>query len=130
LRRGIREARRIYRTPPQGDLTGAETTPGEDVTTDAQLDDFIRKTLQLTQHPVGTCSMGKGPRAVVDSQARVYGVEGLRVVDASIMPTVPGGNTNAAVIMAGEKVADLIRGRRLAPAEVGERRRAHHSAAT
>ena len=53
--------------------------------------------------------MGKGPQAVVDPQARVYGVQGLRVVDASIMPTVPGGNTNAAVIMAAEKVSDLIR---------------------
>jgi choline dehydrogenase len=58
---------------------------------------------------VGTCSMGVGAQAVVDSQARVYGVQGLRVVDASIMPTVPGGNTNAAVIMAAEKVSDLIR---------------------
>jgi choline dehydrogenase len=121
LRRGIREARRIYRTPPQGELTGEEITPGRSVTSDADLDAFIRSTAQLCQHPVGTCSMGKGPRAVVDSEARVYGVEGLRVVDASIMPTVPGGNTNAAVIMAGEKVSDLIRGRQLAPAELGLR---------
>jgi choline dehydrogenase len=123
LRRGIREARRIYRTPPQGELTGEEITPGKEVNSDADLDAFIRKSVQLTQHPVGTCSMGKGPRAVVDPQARVYGVEGLRVVDASIMPTVPGGNTNAAVIMAAEKVADLIRGRQLAPAEIGGARR-------
>jgi choline dehydrogenase len=122
LRRGIREARRIYRTPPQGDLTGAEVSPGGDIASDADLDEFIRKTTQLCQHPVGTCSMGKGPRAVVDSQARVHGVEGLRVVDASIMPTVPGGNTNAAVIMAAEKVADLIRGHQLAPAELNTRR--------
>jgi len=109
LRRGIREARRIYRTPPQKELTGEEITPGKDITSDADLDSFILRTAQLTQHPVGTCSMGKGPRAVVDPQARVYGVQGLRVVDASIMPTVPGGNTNAAVIMAAEKVSDLIR---------------------
>lgn len=121
LRRGIREARRIYRTPPQGELTGEEITPGKGVTSDADLDAFIRSTAQLCQHPVGTCSMGKGPKAVVDSQARVFGVEGLRIVDASIMPTVPGGNTNAAVIMAGEKVSDLIRGRQLAPAELGLR---------
>ena len=119
LRRGIREARRIYRTPPQGDLTGEELSPGKDVTSDADLDAFIRSTSQLCQHPVGTCSMGKGPTAVVDPQARVYGVERLRVVDASIMPTVPGGNTNAAVIMAAEKVSDLIRGRQLASAELG-----------
>jgi choline dehydrogenase len=109
LRRGIREARRIYRTPPQAELTGEELTPGKDVSSDADLDAFILSTAQLCQHPVGTCSMGVGPQAVVDSQARVYGIEGLRVVDASIMPTVPGGNTNAAVIMAAEKVSDLIR---------------------
>jgi choline dehydrogenase len=109
LRRGIREARRIYRTPPQGELTGEEITPGADINSDADLDAFILRTAQLTQHPVGTCRMGKGPQAVVDSQARVYGLQGLRVVDASIMPTVPGGNTNAAVIMAAEKVSDLIR---------------------
>jgi choline dehydrogenase len=118
LRRGIREARRIYRTSPQVELTGDELMPGKDVTTDAALDAFIRDKAQLTQHPVGTCSMG----SVVDPQARVYGVDGLRVVDASIMPTVPGGNTNAAVIMAGEKVSDLIRGRQLAPAHLGLRR--------
>jgi len=109
LRRGIREARRIYRTPPQGDLTGEEITPGKDAISDADLDPFIRRSAQLTQHPVGTCSMGVGAQAVVDPLARVYGVQGLRVVDASIMPTVPGGNTNAAVIMAAEKVSDLIR---------------------
>lgn len=124
LRRGIREARRIYRTPPQAGLTGKEITPGKNVISDADLDAFIRETVQLTQHPVGTCSMGKGPDAVVDPQGCVYGVERLRVVDASIMPTVPGGNTNAAVIMAGEKVSDLIRGRQLAPAELGARRNA------
>jgi choline dehydrogenase len=123
LRRGIREARRIYRTAPQRELTGEEITPGKAVTSDEDLNAFIRRTAQLTQHPVGTCSMGVGPHAVVDAQACVYGVEGLRVVDASIMPTVPGGNTNAAVIMAGEKVSDLIRGRLLAPADVSARPR-------
>ncbi len=111
LRRGIREARRIYRTAPQAELTGEELTPGTAVESDAELDAFILRTAQLTQHPVGTCRMGKGPESVVDSQARVHGVSGLRVVDASIMPTVPGGNTNAAVIMLGEKVSDLLRAR-------------------
>ena len=120
LRRGIREARRIYRTPPQADLTGEEIGPGKDAISDADLDAFIRSTTQLCQHPVGTCRMGRGDLAVVDPQARVYGVEGLRVVDASIMPTVPGGNTNAAVIMAGEKVSDLIRGRQLPAARLTE----------
>ena len=69
---------------------------------------YIRANAGVTQHPVGTCSMGVGPDAVVDPRLRVYGIEGLRVVDASIMPTVPGGNTNAASIMVGEKASDLI----------------------
>jgi choline dehydrogenase len=124
LRRGIREARRIYRTPPQGMLTGAEITPGERTISDADLNAFILSTAQLTQHPVGTCSMGHGPNAVVDPQARVHGVEGLRVVDASVMPAVPGGNTNAAVIMLGEKVSDQIRGRQLVPMRRREQRNA------
>jgi choline dehydrogenase len=111
LRRGIREARRIYRTAPQAALTGAEIAPGAQVNSDADLDEFILRSAQLTQHPVGTCRMGSGSEAVVDCQARVRGVEALRVADASIMPTVPGGNTNAAVIMLAEKLADAIRGR-------------------
>ena len=112
MRRGIREARRIYRTEPQGLLTGPESMPGDKVVTDAALDDFIREACQVTQHPVGTCKMGHDPMAVVDPQLRVHGVEGLRIADASIMPTVPGGNTNASVIMIGELASDLVRGRR------------------
>ena len=112
MRRGIREARRIYRTEPQGELTGPETMPGDKVVTDAALDDFIREACQVTQHPVGACKMGHDPMAVVDPQLRVHGVEGLRVADASIMPTVPGANTNASVIMIGELASDLVRGRR------------------
>ena len=118
MRRGIREARRIYRTEPQGSLTGRETMPGADVDTDEALDAFIRERAEVTQHPVGTCKMGHDPMAVVDPQLRVRGIEGLRVADASIMPTVPGANTNASVIMIGELASDLIRGRRL-PAEEG-----------
>ena len=118
MRRGIRAAREIYHAKPMADLIGRELDPGDDNKTDAELDDFIRKTGQLTQHPVGTCKMGVDEMAVLDPQLRVRGVEGLRVVDASIMPTVPGGNTNAACIMIGEKAADLIRGQSLAPAAV------------
>ena len=117
MRRGIREARKIYRTDPQGKLTGEETMPGAEVTSDDALDDFIRKACSVTQHPVGTCKMGHDPMAVVDPQLRVRGIEGLRVADASIMPTVPGANTNAASIMIGEMASDLIRGRRLPPEE-------------
>ena len=118
MRRGIREARRIYRTEPQGLLTGEETMPGVNVASDDALDEFIRKACGLTQHPVGTCKMGHDPMAVVDPQLRVHGVQGLRVADASIMPTVPGANTNASAIMIGELASDLVRGRRL-PAEEG-----------
>ncbi len=69
----------------------------------------------MTQHPVGTCSMAPGPGRVVDAELRVQGVDGLRVADASIMPTVPGGNTYGAVLMIAERAADLIRGGTLLP---------------
>ncbi len=118
MRRGIREARRIYRTEPQGKLTGEEIVPGDAAQSDEALDDFIRRICSVTQHPVGTCTMGVGAEAVVDPQLKVIGVEGLRVADASIMPTVPGANTNASAIMIGEKASDLVMGRRL-PAEEG-----------
>ncbi|NBA96020.1 GMC family oxidoreductase [Pseudomonas sp. R5(2019)] len=111
LRRGIEAVRRIYAARPQADWVGAEVLPGIEIQSDAQLDAFIRETAGVTQHPVGTCSMGHGPLAVVDPQLRVHGVGRLRVIDASIMPTVPGANTNAAAIMIGEKGADLVLGR-------------------
>ena len=116
-RDGIRLVRKIYRTGAQGELTGEELLPGAEVESDEQLDDHIRETAQVTQHPVGTCSMGTGSMSVVDPQLRVTGLEGLRVVDASIMPTVPGGNTNAPVIMVAEKAADMILGKQALPAE-------------
>jgi choline dehydrogenase len=115
VRRGLRAARRIYGTRPQADLIERELTPGPDVTSDAELDAHIRATARHTEHPVGTCSMAPGPGRVVDAQLRVQGVDGLRVVDASIMPTVPGGNTYGAVLMIAERAADLIRGRSLPP---------------
>jgi choline dehydrogenase len=110
-RDGIRIARRIYRTAPQSSLTGEEVLPGEHLQTDEELDAHIRATAQVTQHPVGTCRMGHGAMSVVDPQLRVHGIAGLRVVDASIMPDVPGGNTNAPTIMVAEKAADMILGR-------------------
>lgn len=118
MRRGIREARRIYRSGAQGRLTGEEMIPGDDVISDEALDEFIRRACSVTQHPVGTCKMGHDDMAVVDPQLRVRGIGGLRVADASIMPTVPGANTNASAIMIGEKASDLVRGLRL-PAEEG-----------
>ena len=115
LRRGLRAARRIYATSPQADLIEREVLPGPAVQSDADLDAHIRATAGMTQHPVGTCSMASGPGRVVDAQLRVLGIEGLRVADASIMPTVPGGNTYGAVLMIAERAADLIRGRTLPP---------------
>jgi choline dehydrogenase len=112
-RDGIRIARAIYRTEPQARVTGEELLPGADKQTDDELDAHIRQWAGVTQHPVGTCAMGTGSMSVVDPQLRVHGIEGLRVVDASIMPTVPGGNTNAPTIMVAEKAADMILG--LAP---------------
>ncbi|MEO6153189.1 MAG: GMC family oxidoreductase N-terminal domain-containing protein [Croceibacterium sp.] len=118
MRRAIRTARRIYRTPPMGALLAGERMPGEAVQSDDELDAFIRATCYCAQHPTSTCAMGMGARSVVDAELRVIGVEGLRVADASVMPTVPGGNTNLPCIMIGEKAADLIKGRSLPPANV------------
>ena len=117
-RRGIEAARRIYATEPQARLIERETAPGAACQSADDLDAYIRRSASLTQHPVGTCAMGRGPQAVVDPELKVRGVAGLRVADASIMPTVVGGNTNAATIMIGEKAADLVLGRRLPPEHV------------
>jgi choline dehydrogenase len=116
-RDGIRIARRIYRTAPQSELTGEELLPGEQLQSDEELDSHIRAHAQVTQHPVGTCSMGHGSMSVVDPQLRVHGIAGLRVVDASVMPTVPGGNTNGPTIMVAEKAADMILGHPPLPPE-------------
>nr|WP_315425828.1 GMC family oxidoreductase N-terminal domain-containing protein [uncultured Albidiferax sp.] len=113
LRRGIREARRIYRAGAQGELTGAELLPGSGADSDDALDQYIRNGCVVCQHPVGTCRMGSDADAVVDSQLQVNGVVGLRVVDASVMPTVPGANTHASVVMIAERASDLILGRAL-----------------
>ncbi|HWK41184.1 MAG TPA: GMC family oxidoreductase N-terminal domain-containing protein [Croceibacterium sp.] len=112
-RAGLRLARRIYGTEPMAGLISGENLPGADVQTDAEIDAHVRATAGTTQHPVGTCTMGSGPNAVLDPELRVHGVAGLRVVDASVMPDVPGGNTNGPTIMIAEKASDLIRGRSL-----------------
>ena len=104
-RAGIRVARKLYGTQPMAALVDHETLPGKDVTSDEALDEHIRQFAQVTQHPVGTCAIG----SVVDPQLRVHGIAGLRVIDASVMPDVPGGNTNAPTIMIGEKAADMLR---------------------
>lgn len=106
IRDGIAAVRKIFAASPLRDMVEKEIAPGSG----ADLDDFIRNNLKITQHPSGTCRMGEDPGAVVDSDLRVKGISGLRVVDASVMPTVPGANINAAVIMVAERAADLIRG--------------------
>jgi choline dehydrogenase len=116
--RGIRASREIYRQKPMADMIERELLPGSEAQSDAQIAEVIRREGGHRSHPVGTCRMGNDARAVVDPQLRVHGLAGLRVVDASVMPELPGGNTNVPTIMIGEKAADLIKGREPEPAAV------------
>jgi choline dehydrogenase len=119
LLRAIKLARRILAAPNFARYHGSELAPGGTVQSDAEIADFIRASAYTVHHQVGTCRMGEHPEAVVDSQLRLRGLEGLRVVDASVMPRLIGGNTNAVVVMIAEKAADLIRQRPLlAPAQL------------
>jgi choline dehydrogenase len=106
---GVRMMRRIVAAPAMEHLRGEEFSPGTQVETDAQILDWICNNSQTAYHPIGTCRMGQGPDTVVDEHLRVHGIEGLRVADASIFPTMPSGNTNAPAIMVGEKAAELLR---------------------
>ena len=106
---GVRSAREILQSGPFADVLGPERWPGEDAETDAEIEAHVRETAHTVYHPVGTCKMGDGDDAVVDDRLRVHGVEGLRVVDASVMPTLVGGNTNAPTMMIAEKAAEMIR---------------------
>ena len=105
---GIRIAREIIGQPALEPFRGDEIRPGASVTSDADLEAYVRETCETLYHPVGTCRMGADEDSVVDLNLRVRGVEGLRVVDASIMPSIPNGNTNAPTMMIAEKAADLI----------------------
>lgn len=105
---GIRWMRKIYAAEPLSQHVVKETMPGNQLQTDEQLLDYLRKFGQSMYHPVGSCRMGKDQTSVVDSRLRVQGVEGLRVIDASIMPSICSGNTNAPAIMIAEKGADMI----------------------
>ena len=109
LIRGFKRMREILQQPALAGLGGRELQKSATAQTDTQIEDFIRNHADTVYHPVGTCRMGPGPNDVVDAQLRVHGVQGLRVVDASIMPRIVSGNTNAPTIMIGEKAADLIR---------------------
>lgn len=105
---GVRWNLKILYGKAFDDIRGQEVAPGISNRSDAELENFVRRTASTTWHPTGTCKMGQDDMAVVDAQLRVHGVEGLRVVDASIMPAVVSGNTNAPVMMIAEKAADLI----------------------
>ena len=106
---GMRISRRIMEHPRMDAWRAHELRPGADRSTDEELLEYCRETAQTAYHPVGTCKMGRDPMAVVDDRLRVHGVERLRVIDASIMPTLTSGNTNAPTIMIAEKGADMIR---------------------
>jgi choline dehydrogenase len=107
---GVSLARQLLRARAYDAWRREELEPGASVTTDAALAEFVRRSADTIYHPAGACRMGLDRLAVVDPQLRVHGVEGVRVADASVMPTVVNGNTNAACIMIGEKVAELIEG--------------------
>lgn len=110
LMRGVREARRMLAAEAFAPYGGAEVTPGAQYQSDAELESAIRNQVGTAYHPVGTCKMGprEDPMTVVDAQLRVHGVEGLRVADASIMPDIIGGNTNAPAMMIGEQAARFM----------------------
>ncbi len=115
FRAGIRITRTIMRQKALAPYRGREISPGADCVTDAELDAFVRHHAETAYHPSCSCRMGTDDGAVVDEQGRVHGLEGLRVVDASIMPRIITGNLNAPTIMMAEKLADAIRGRRPEP---------------
>ena len=112
IRNSFRAMRKIAEQPAMEPFFGGEITPGPTVRSDAEVDAYIRSTATTAHHPLGTCRMGLSddPMAVVDTELRVRGVECLRVVDASVMPEMTGGNINAVVVMIAERAADLIRG--------------------
>ena len=114
--RGIEMTRALYNTEPQKSLVAREIMPGPGVASRDALAAYIRRTATTMSHPTGTCRMGNDAGAVLDAELKVRGVAGLRVADASVFPSIPGGNTNAPSIMIGEKAADLLLGKRLPPA--------------
>ena len=104
----MRFTRKIFAAPAIARHSVEETLPGPNIQTESELIDYARNFGNTIYHPVGTCRMGQGPSSVVDDRLRVRGITGLRVIDASIMPTLTTGNTNAPTIMIGEKGAAMI----------------------
>jgi choline dehydrogenase len=116
LRQGFKIARDVISQMAFDPYRGDEIAPGPEVQTDAEIDAYHRDTAETLYHPVGSCKMGQDAMAVVDEQLKVRGLEALRVVDASVMPWIVSGNTNAPTVMIAEKAADMILGRTAAPA--------------
>jgi choline dehydrogenase len=108
----VRLSREILAQPAFAPYRGEELLPGAKAQDESAIDAFIRRKAESIYHPIGTCAIGRDgdPNAVVDPQLRVRGVDGLRVVDASVMPKLIGGNTNAPTIMIAERAADLMLG--------------------
>ena len=115
---GIRKCRELFEQSPLREMIDSEVFPGKGLQSDQQLADAVRKDGKHRSHHVGTCTMGVDANAVVDAELRVRGIEGLRVIDASVIPEMPGGNTNVPTIMIGEKAANMLRGRQLPPANL------------
>jgi len=113
FRRSLRLTREIENQPGFDFCRGPEVAPGlgVSISSDAEIDDYVCAVAASAYHPCGTCKMGRDDDAVVDPETRVRGLDGLRVADASIMPSIVSGNTNAASMMIGERAADLILGR-------------------
>ncbi len=118
-RNGLRQANKVFQTTVFDPYRGPRRKPGPDIdmNNDAEVDQWIRDNCETLYHPIGTCKMGKDKMAVVNEHGQLHGIERLRVVDASIMPTLIGGNTNAPTIMMAEKISDHIRGRNFLPAQ-------------
>ncbi|MDY6899329.1 MAG: choline dehydrogenase [Cyanobacteriota bacterium] len=106
---GVKISRQILQQPAFNEFRGEEILPGSQIQSNKDISNFIRDTAESLYHPVGTCKMGNDPMSVVNSKLQVHGIERLRVVDASIMPNIIGGNTNAPTIMIAEKAADMIK---------------------
>jgi choline dehydrogenase len=117
LREGLKIGRKVLSQPALSPYRGEEFKPGAHVQSDDEIDAYIKATAETIYHPIGTCRMGSDKGSVVDKDCKVRGVKNLRVVDASVMPTLIGGNTNAPTMMIAEKISDHIRGKKFLPAD-------------
>ncbi len=115
LRSGYRLVRALMTTRAFAPYAGASISPPRDLAGDAEIDAYVRQTLRTVLHPAGTCRIGSDPQSVVDPAFRVRGIDGLRVIDASVIPNPIGGNINATVTMFAEKAADIVRGKKPLP---------------